>query len=106
MNRLSFVWKVFMGAILCTCPVALLSQDSAPGTEKSAYQNSLHYTGRGLELWYAKEHGGPERITGIPFTQLSCNNCHVRSCDSCHAQQVNGRVAFAAPWLSQNRYRC
>jgi hypothetical protein len=94
MNRLSFLWKVFMGAILCACPFALLGQDSAPGTEKSAYQNSLHYTSRGLEFWYSKEHGGLERITGIPFTQLSCNNCHVRSCDSCHVQQVNGKTSY------------
>jgi len=59
------------------------------------YENSLHYTNRGLEYWYAKEQGGLERITGIPFSDLPCTRCHVRSCDTCHKKEVDGRAAYS-----------
>jgi hypothetical protein len=54
--------------------------------DKQFYDTSLHSSSRGLMHGYAKENGGLERITGIPFTQTACNGCHVRSCDTCHAE--------------------
>lgn len=59
------------------------------------YENSLHYTNRGLEFWYSKEQGGLERITGIPFSELACTRCHVRSCDTCHKKNIDGRAAYS-----------
>jgi hypothetical protein len=71
------------------------------GQEKKApvanfYETSLHYTSRGLEYWYAKEQGGLERITGIPFSELPCANCHVRSCDTCHKKEVDGKASYSS----------
>lgn len=62
---------------------------------KNFYENSLHYTNRGLEYWYSKEQGGLERITGIPFSELPCARCHVRSCDTCHKKEVDGKAAYS-----------
>jgi hypothetical protein len=71
------------------------------GQEKKApvtnfYETSLHYTSRGLEYWYAKEQGGLERITGVPFSNLPCANCHVRSCDTCHKKEAEGKASYSA----------
>ncbi len=59
------------------------------------YEKSLHYTNRGLEYWYSKDNGGLERITGIPFANLGCGSCHVRSCDTCHLKEEGGRAAYS-----------
>ena len=59
------------------------------------YEKSLHYTNRGLEYWYAAERGGLERITGVPFSQLTCTKCHVRSCDTCHLKTVAGKISYS-----------
>jgi hypothetical protein len=67
------------------------------------YENSLHYTNRGLEYWYSKEQGGLERITGIPFSELPCAGCHVRSCDTCHKKEVDGKASYSLdPVRDQN----
>ena len=59
------------------------------------YEKSLHFSSRGLKYWYAKENGGLERITGIPFSRLRCNTCHVRSCDTCHVKEVDGKPVYS-----------
>lgn len=63
--------------------------------EKNFYENSLHYTNKGLEYWYSKEQGGLERLTGIPFSELNCTRCHVKSCDTCHKKEVNGKAKYS-----------
>jgi hypothetical protein len=72
----------------------LRGQQGAP--EKNFYESSLHYTSRGLEHWYAKEQGGLERITGLPFADVPCARCHVRTCDACHVRTVDGRPVYSA----------
>ncbi len=64
--------------------------------EKNFFETSLHFTSRGLEHWYAKEQGGLERITGLPFAGLPCAKCHVRTCDACHVQKKDGRPVYSA----------
>ncbi|HEX8926501.1 MAG TPA: hypothetical protein VF786_11955 [Terriglobales bacterium] len=85
--------RLFCSVVLVVtiaCSIPLYAADSQVPTHES-YAKSLHYTNRGLAFWYAKENGGLERITGVPFSQLkSCNNCHVQNCETCHA---GGKVA-------------
>jgi len=71
----------------------LHAQGTAPS--RNFYEKSLHYTNRGLAHWYAKENGGLERIVGVPFSKLACNNCHVRTCDACHMDEVSGKPAYS-----------
>jgi hypothetical protein len=50
------------------------------------YLKSLHYTAAGMKHWYSKEQGGLELITGIPYDNLGCKNCHAAGCDVCHKE--------------------
>lgn len=52
--------------------------------EDCFYLKSLHYTAAGMEYWYSEENGGLERLTGIPYEELTCKNCHAGGCDRCH----------------------
>lgn len=63
--------------------------------ESNFYEKSLHYTNKGLEFWYSKEQGGLERLTGIPFSELKCTQCHVRSCDTCHKKEIDGKAQYS-----------
>jgi len=52
--------------------------------EDCFYLKSLHYTAAGMEYWYSAENGGLEQLTGIPYDDLTCKNCHAGGCDRCH----------------------
>jgi hypothetical protein len=71
------------------------TEEKTSDVEKNFYEKSLHYTNKGLEYWYSKEQGGLERLTGIPFAELKCSGCHVRSCDTCHKKEVDGKVEYS-----------
>ncbi|GBC63965.1 hypothetical protein DENIS_4965 [Desulfonema ishimotonii] len=61
-------------------------KDSESGCLKSFFTQSLHHTGEGMRYWY-EEAGGFMDITGIPYAQLDCKNCHIQSCDKCHVRE-------------------
>lgn len=63
--------------------------------EEPLYNSSLHYTGKGMAYWYDKTNGGLENLTGIPYSNLDCKNCHVTSCDACHRTVINERPAYS-----------
>ena len=63
--------------------------------ESNFYDTSLHATARGLAYWYAKDQGGLEKLTGVPITSLNCLDCHVKSCDACHAKEVDGALVYS-----------
>lgn len=96
MKKVILSWLFFFAAAGFECNLSLPAQERPARSNGSFYEKSLHYTDRGQEYWYAKEHGGLERITGIPFSQLGCDTCHVRSCDTCHASAVAGKPAYSA----------
>lgn len=58
------------------------------------FAKSLHFTGEGMRYWY-EEQGGFMEITGIPYDDLGCKSCHVKSCDQCHAEQTPEGMAFS-----------
>jgi hypothetical protein len=59
----------------------------------SFFTNSLHYTGEGMRRWY-EEQGGFMEITKIPYDQLDCKSCHVKSCDQCHLKKKRAKSVF------------
>jgi hypothetical protein len=83
------IFSVFIAAF-----IFVVAQDKKPQVT-NFYETSLHYTNRGLEYWYSQEQGGLERITGIPFSELPCAGCHVRSCDTCHKKEVDGQASYS-----------
>ena len=67
---------------------------AAEKEEKSFFSKSLHYTGEGMRYWY-EESGGFMDITGIPYMKLDCRNCHVNSCDRCHARKEGDKCYYS-----------
>jgi hypothetical protein len=59
----------------------------------SFFTNSLHYTGEGMRRWY-EEKGGFMEITKIPYDNLDCRSCHVKSCDQCHLKKKRAKSVF------------
>lgn len=70
------------------------SADSNQPCLTSFFTKSLHYTGEGMRRWYEEE-GGFMEITKIPYDQLNCKKCHVRSCDQCHAKKKGAKFVFS-----------
>ncbi|MDP8254389.1 MAG: hypothetical protein P9M14_01435 [Candidatus Alcyoniella australis] len=78
--------------------VAALAEDEA---DSSFFDKSLHATGNGMRYWYEKE-GGFMSLTGIPYDQLDCSNCHVKSCDQCHAEKRGENFSYSGAMSHQN----
>ena len=74
---------VLLLSLLCLWP--LLESGTVRG-EDACFSTSLHATGEGMRYWYEEE-GGLMSITGIPYAELDCSSCHVKSCDQCHGEQ-------------------
>jgi hypothetical protein len=51
---------------------------------EAAFATSLHATSRGMAYWYDKAQGGIETVSGVPYGDLPCKNCHVATCAGCH----------------------
>lgn len=66
---------------------------------RSFFTRSLHFTGNGMKYWY-QEPDGFMSLTGIPYENLYCTSCHVKSCDTCHAQTKQGQT-----WFSKDKVR-
>ena len=60
----------------------------------SFFTKSLHFTGEGMRRWYEEE-GGFMEITKIPYDQLDCKTCHLKSCDQCHAKKKGAKLVFS-----------
>jgi hypothetical protein len=60
---------------------------------KSFFAKSLHATGEGMRYWYEEENGFMQ-VTGIPYKDLGCKNCHADSCDKCHAEKKDEKMVF------------
>ena len=88
---------IWLAVALVTSAMLLAAQERPAKPSLPNYRHSLHYTNQGLQHWYAKENGGLERLTGIPFAELaSCNGCHVRTCDACHGAAGGAGYAQSA----------
>ena len=60
----------------------------------SFFNQSLHFTGNGMRYWY-EEPNGFMSITNIPYNDLDCKSCHIKSCDTCHAVQSGPAMQFS-----------
>ena len=70
----------YLGLLLLVWVSTAYSQEA----KDTLFYRSLHYTASGMGYWYSQSNGGLETITGIPYSQLSCQNCHVSGCSRCH----------------------
>ncbi len=94
-------WKVLGFTSLVILLGSLLLFITIPGKAQtecpclwSFFTKSLHFTGNGMRYWY-EEPNGFMSVTNIPYNKLICKECHVRSCDKCHALQNGARMEFS-----------
>lgn len=96
-------------AVLAGCILALGLADSVStheiGKEQCLYFSSLHYTSKGMAYWYDKANGGLETISGVPYSELGCNRCHVGSCDACHKTETGGKLGYSTA-AARNQEKC
>jgi hypothetical protein len=82
------VWLVVLLVPLgmCGCDDDDDNGEPQPPTVEELLTASLHNTTRGMEYFYETEQGGFEENTGVPYSSLSCKNCHVTpsTCSQCH----------------------
>jgi len=76
-------------ALLCL-PVLMASAQEQPDLLKT----SLHYTTHGMAFWYDAQDGF-SAVTGVPYKDLGCKNCHVSSCNDCHLQKNGDSYEFS-----------
>ncbi len=88
-SSLVFTLIIFLGY-----NTSLFSQE-AEKPECFFKSSSLHYTAKGMEYWYDKSQGGLETITGVPYNDLGCKNCHIESCDVCHKAEKDGKFIYS-----------
>jgi hypothetical protein len=89
-------FSVILTAAFLIWPV--MSQNAASeeiAAKDLFFLNSLHYTAKGMEYWYSKENGGLELLSGVPYSDLGCKNCHVSGCDRCHKVETDGKAAYS-----------
>jgi len=83
--------------LLAMAPTTARVQPDGTQASTNFFEKSLHFTNRGIEFVYSKEHGGLERLTGLTASQVGCvqARCHVQSCDTCHRKDVAGRPTYS-----------
>jgi hypothetical protein len=93
MLRIVFSW-IALYVVLFAATLAA-GQVKASPPEDSFYTNSLHYTNRGIEFIYSKQHGGLEKLTGMSAEELGClqAKCHVRNVVTCFNCHIDTRIA-------------
>ena len=91
-----FKWTVVISALLLP-GVSLFAESTLDSNQPcltSFFTESLHFTGEGMRRWYEEE-GGFMQITKIPYNQLDCKTCHLKSCDQCHAKKKGAKLVFS-----------
>jgi hypothetical protein len=86
--------------IACLLVVAIQADEK----KEPCFYSSLHHTGEGMRYWY-EENGGFMDIAGIPYKELDCGNCHVKSCDPCHAG-MDGEVCTYSLKKAKDKATC
>ncbi len=90
---------IFLSVVISLLMAPLAAQQTkapAAAVDSSAIaamlDMSLHNTTAGMGYFYAKENGGFENFTGIPYAKLACGNCHVtgKDCRRCHPADAAG----------------
>lgn len=75
---------------------------SSQTRQDTLFYRSLHYTAGGMSYWYSKANGGLETVTGVPYTQLGCQNCHVADCSRCHLTEAKEGPVYSTKEAKQD----
>lgn len=87
--------KHYAFIVSITVPAILLWGGLTPGFGQDAFfDNSLHHGARGMSAAYERS-DGLFHLAKVPYAQLDCLNCHVKTCDQCHGSEENGRFTYS-----------
>ena len=89
----SITFLLVTGIIIIAFFTSSYSQNTKE--QQCMFQASLHYTAGGMGYWYDKTRGGLESITGIPYDELACKNCHISNCDVCHKEEKDSNAIYS-----------
>lgn len=92
MRTVSFLYAICSLLVLAAVPPPAGAESI--DVKDCAFLSSLHHTAKGMGYWYDKQNGGLETITGVPYSQLGCGNCHVATCDGCHRSEADGKITY------------
>ncbi len=87
-------WIIAFASLALFVAGGLVVITKAQEGDESCFSKSLHHTGEGMRYWY-EEHGGFMDITHIPYGNLDCKSCHVKSCDPCHAKKKDEKCSYS-----------
>jgi hypothetical protein len=88
-------FRILLAMVILLSAAAPVVAADAKAVE-AAFATSLHATSRGMAYWYDKAQGGIETVSGIPYNDLPCKNCHVASCEACHEAGADKKAEPAA----------
>jgi Cytochrome c3 len=84
--------------LMALCLMAVWGASSlgaaAEPSQEPMFSTSLHQTGEGMRHWYEADDGFGS-LTGIPYNDLGCKNCHVDSCDTCHIEKTESGLSYS-----------
>jgi hypothetical protein len=80
---------VFLISVLLMTAGPVFAEDA-----DQCFLSSLHHTGEGMRYWYEAKDGFMT-ITGIPYEELGCKGCHVKSCNDCHLEKKKGKMVYS-----------
>jgi len=63
--------------------------------KQECFLSSLHHTGEGMRYWYEAKDGFMA-ITGTPYNELGCKNCHVQGCNDCHLEKTSEGLVYSS----------
>ncbi len=96
-GKLFFVLSILSLLLVYILPVQAEQQ-------QDCYLSNLHHTGEGMRYWYEGKDGFMA-ITGIPYNELGCKNCHSKSCNDCHLKKTENGLSYSLE-TAQNRETC
>ncbi len=80
--------------LFCLLSLLLLPWPVSSDETEDCFKTSLHHTTHGMARWYdAKD--GFSAVTGVPYKDLGCKNCHVSSCNCCHLDKKDGAYFYS-----------
>jgi hypothetical protein len=100
MKKEKIIIRTIATLSVCLCILSGLQAQNR-SQEDTVFYRSLHYTAKGMSYWYDKSNGGLESVTSIPYSQLSCQGCHVSSCDRCHLGETDGVPGYSTKTARQ-----
>ena len=95
------IWIIGFISFVLPAISGLVAIEQRQKGEETCFSKSLHYTGEGMRYWYEKD-DGLKSITNIPYDQLTCKQCHVKSCDVCHTKKQDQKCSYSVEVITKD----